>query len=146
MSRKRWIQMLMFLGTVALLALPGRVRAQDLVFQPQVTGFGSAPATVQVNLQLAQAQQSQPDFSYLSDPLQTFQQTLQQQILNGLAQQIIQSQFGGSLGRTNINLTQRSTFNLGDFIVDIIPEASVLQIRVANAVTGNSTTISIPKF
>ncbi len=147
MSPERSIPTLVSVAVVTLLmALPTSARAQDLVFQPQVTGFGAAPATVQVNLQLAQAQQAQPDFSSFNDPLQNFQQDLQRQILSGLAQQIIQSQFGGSFGQTNIDLAQRSTFNLGDFIVDIIPGTDALQIRVANTITGNSTTISVPKF
>lgn len=135
------------LALAALLIPGGEAHAQDLVHQSQVTSFGGSAATFQVNLQLAQAQRPQDVSSFRRDPLESFQEDLQRQILGQLSRQIVQSQLGDRFGAAGgLQLDQPGTFNLGDFVLNVIPGADVLEIRVANVITGNSTTVTVPRF
>lgn len=136
------------LAAMGLLLIPtSGASAQDLVFQPSVPGFAGGAALQQVNLQLAQAQRPErTSDAFRRDPLESFQEDLQRQILGQLSRQIVQSQFGSRFGEGGLDLSQPGTFNLGDFVVDVVPGPDALEIRVANVITGNSTTVTVPRF
>lgn len=144
-TSRRLLSFVPLLTLGLLVALGGEARAQDLVYESQVASFGGSAATFQVNLQLAQAQRPDDVSSFRRDPLETFQQDLQRQILGQLSRQIVQSQFGDAFGG-GLNLDRQGTFDLGDFVVNVVPGPDVLEIRVANVITGNSTTVTVPRF
>ncbi len=132
------------LAGILLLGGAGEAAAQDLVYQPQVPGFGGSAAVMQVNLQLAQAQKPQSSSSFRRDPLQDFEAQVQRSILSQLAREIVGDRFGGQ--GTGINLQEEGHFDLGNFTVDILPGPEGVDIRVANLVTGNSTVVTVPNF
>lgn len=148
MRKRHGTTVLAPLVALALFLVPGgELHGQDLVFQPSVPGFAGGAALQQVNLQLAQAQRPEDTSNaFRRNPLETFQQDLQRQILSQLSRQIVQSQLGGRLGEEGLNLDRPGTFDLGDFVVDVLPGPDALEIRVANVITGNSTVVTVPRF
>lgn len=135
------------LATAALLAslvvaTPDAARSQDLVFSPSVPGFSGGAAATQLNFQLAQAQKPESESDgFGRNPLESFQRRLQSQILGQISSQIVRSQFG-----EQVDLQEQGTFEVGNFIVDVVPGSGGVEVRVRNPVTGKSTTVTIPNI
>lgn len=126
------------------LAFAPQARAQ-LVYTPKNPAFGGSAINYQWMLSSANAQKSfdQGDrFDFSRDPLENFQRSLQRQLLNQLSRQIIERQFGDNA----LDLTREGRYDLGQFVVEIVPGLNGLNIQIFNAVTGEEATITIPKF
>jgi curli production assembly/transport component CsgF len=127
-------------GAFLLLAQP--VGAQQLVYRPTNPAFGGNPLNQQWLLSVAQAQKSYEERDlFVRDPLEDFQSGLQRQILSAISREIVVNRFGEDL-----DLTQAGRFDLGDFIIEIIPGLTGIDLVVINALTGDQTTVTIPIF
>ena len=118
-------------------------QAQDLVYTPVNPAFGGMTYNYQWLLSSANAQnmhQTSSSSFYSADPFDNFTQSLQSQILSELAQEIVQSRFG------NLDLNQKGKYDLGNFIINIVPGLSGIDITVFNKNSGDQSTITIPRF
>jgi curli production assembly/transport component CsgF len=118
--------------------------SQDLKYKAKNPAFGGD--TFNYNWLLSQAQ-AQNDFSedpnadpFGQDPLATFQNDLNRQILRQLTNSLTQNLFGedGSLNE--------GSFEVGDFQIEIINGSSGVNIGIFNTITNSETTITIPTF
>jgi curli production assembly/transport component CsgF len=129
---------------IAAVLLGGEpVEGQQMVYRPQNPAFGGNPLNYQWMLSSAQAQKDQPEaLSGLQrDPLSDFTQGLQRQVLSALSRELIFNRFG-----SEIDLTEEGRFDLGDFIIEIMPGLNGVDIRVTNVLSGDQSLITIPNF
>jgi curli production assembly/transport component CsgF len=61
--------------------------------------------------------------------------------LNQLSRELITDRFGDDL-----DLTQQGVFDVGEFTVEITPGLDGTSIRVFNPLTGEETTVTIPRL
>ena len=118
--------------------------AQDFKYKAKNPAFGGD--TFNYNWLLSQAQ-AQNDFSedpnsdpFARDPLETFQNDLNRQILRQLTNSLTQDLFGedGSLNE--------GSFEVGDFQIEIINGTGVVNVGIFNTLTNSQTTITIPSL
>jgi len=125
-----------------MLLAPGQSEAQDFVYKPTNPAFGGSPVNYSWMLNSANTQNkfkgSGGGFS--RDPLANFEQSLQRQVLSQLTRQII----GDRFGEGNIDLSERSNFEFGEFNISINPGPDGVSINIQNILSGESTTVTIP--
>lgn len=128
--------------TAVLLCPPAEVEGQQLVFRPTNPAFGGNPLNQQWLLSTAEAQKptEQRDL-FQRDPLEDFQSGLQRQILSAVSRELVLNRFGDEL-----DLTQEARYDLGEFVIEILPGLTGVDIRVINALSGEQTTVTIPSF
>ena len=73
------------------------------------------------------------------DPLASFEESLQRQILSRLSRQILEQAFG----EQEIVPGQ---FEIGDFFIDITSDIEGLTVNITDPSTGSSTTVVVPFF
>jgi curli production assembly/transport component CsgF len=133
----------LLLTIVALMFATQTVAAQKFVYEPKNPAFGGSYLNYSWLLQSAEAQKdfetTTPD-RFSRDPFQDFQQSLQRQILSQLSRELIFNRF------RDLDLTREGRFDLGDFIVEIMPGLDGLSIRVFNVLTGDESVITVPAF
>ena len=140
---KKLLFLLFFLTAGFLLVQP--VAAQDFVYEPKNPAFGGNTFNYQWLQSSATAQNKLEDetdrFKDLlnNDPLKSFQERLNQQILNELSRRLISQQFGDSG-------LKEGKFSIGDFEIDISSASDGVNVIVQDVVTGNQTSITIPKM
>ena len=132
------ITLALFLFSVTMM------NAQDFKYKAKNPAFGGA--TFNYSWLLSQAQ-AQNDFSedpnsdpFNRDPLETFQNDLNRQILRQLSNALT-SQLFGEDGTLN-----EGTFFIGDFQIEIINGAGGINIGILNTITNSQTTVTIPDF
>ncbi len=131
---------------LVMLFLSGKSMAQQFVYTPINPNFGGYYYNGSWMLAEAQAQNNKtaPGSSsssslYSSDPLQNFQQSLNQQILSQLSQKIISSAFGESA------LT-KGHYQLGNYVIDINPSSDGLHVNIQDNSNGGQTTVVVPYY
>ena len=124
----------------------GKTFGQDFVYTPKNPAFGGNPYNYRWLLSSAQAQNelkttstSSTYTSATTDPLQSFTESLNQQILSQLSRQIVAKQFGESA------LTA-GTYVLGDYQIDITNQSAGLNISILDNKSGSSTSVTVPYF
>ena len=124
----------------------GKTYGQDFVYTPKNPAFGGNPYNYSWLLSSAQAQNelkttstSSASSSYNTDPLQSFTESLNQQILSQLSRQIVAKQFGE-------NALSAGTYVLGDYQIDITNQSAGLNISILDNKSGSSTTVTVPYF
>ncbi|MBK0404735.1 curli assembly protein CsgF [Adhaeribacter sp. BT258] len=133
------------IGLISLILLAQKVSAQDFVYEPKNPSFGGNTFNYQWMLSSATSQNKLEDendqFKELlnNDPLKSFQERLNQQILNELSRRLIAQQFGESG-------LKEGKFTIGDYEIDISSASDGVNVVVQDVLTGNQTTISIPKM
>lgn len=138
-----------YLSTLFMIVLlsAGKSMAQQFVYTPINPNFGGYYYNGSWMLAEAQAQNDKTApgsstssyGSYSSDPLQNFQQSLNQQILSQLSQKIISSAFGESA------LT-KGHYQLGNYVIDINPSSDGLHVNIQDNSNGNQTTVVVPYY
>ena len=120
--------------------------AQDFVYEPKNPSFGGGNTfNYSWLLSSAQAQNTiedpaaKPAASRTTDPLATFQQSLNQQILSQLSRQFVLSQFGAN------GITEGS-YNIGSYQIVVTPNGTGVDIQITDTGTGNQTTITVPSL
>ncbi len=136
--------MKIFFLSLTVSLIPICLMAQDMVYTPVDPAFGGNPYNYSWLLSSANAQNHFQNNSssslYSSNPLDNFASSLQNEILSQLAQQIVLQKFG------NLNLNQKGKYDLGNYIINIVPGLSGININVFDKNTGNQSTITIPKY
>lgn len=138
------VMMFIVLISFILSTIPSMLKAQDLVYTPIDPALGGNPYNYSWLMSSANAQnvhqKSSSSSLFSNNPLDNFTQSLQNQILSELAQQIVLQKFG------NLNLSQKGKYDLGNYIINIVPGLTGINIDVFDKSSGNSSTITIPKY
>ena len=119
--------------------------AQQFVYTPINPNFGGSYFNGSWMLAEAQAENnktapsSSSTYNPYSNPLQNFQQSLDQQILSQLSQKIVSSAFGE-------NALTQGHYQLGNYIIDINPSSDGLHVNIQDNSTGGQTTIVVPYY
>ncbi|MBW3131112.1 MULTISPECIES: curli production assembly/transport component CsgF [Hymenobacter] len=131
------------IGSIVTIASQ-QAAAQDMVYRPINPAFGGDTFNYQWLQSSAQAQNSLKDpaapqaYTPL-DPLQQFQQSLNQQILGQLAQRLVGNQFGAGT-----DPLKPGNYTVGTYQIGINPNGGGFSINILDTSTGNQTTITIP--
>ena len=135
------------LPTLALLLFVGfwtsPARAQDFVYEPKNPAFGGGNPFNYSWLQAsAAAQNTIEDPSKAAagqpDPLAQFATGVNQQVLSQLTSRLIASQFG-------TGAIKPGSYTVGGYQVNVTQGSGGVEIVVIDIVTGNQTTVTIPK-
>jgi curli production assembly/transport component CsgF len=141
------------LVVLLLLAIGGRqAMAQDFVYEPKNPSFGGGNtfnyswllSSAQAQNTIAEPASSAASNPFQIDPLRQFEQNLNQQILNQLAQRLIGNQFGGS-GSQGQGL-QEGSYSVGAYQINVVPGSNGFSVQITDTNTGNQTTVTIPYF
>ena len=130
---------------VVFLMFASTAFSQDLLYRPTNPAFGGSPLNYSWMLNSAQVQDTTEDpkeaagSSFNQDPLTRFTESLNRQLLSQISRDILNSQFGEG------GLTEGS-YQIGDFLVDILPSFDGLTITIFDVSSGGETTITIPYF
>jgi curli production assembly/transport component CsgF len=113
--------------------------AQDFVYKPINPAFGGDSYNYSWLLSQAEAQNKikDPDADKKDDPLETFQEDLNRQILYRLSQQIVDEQFG------NDGL-EVGEYNVGDYNVLVTEGPDGLNVSIRDIVQGSQTSVTVP--
>ena len=118
-------------------------QAQDFVYEPKNPAFGGgnpfnyawmqASAAAQNKIEDPAAQKSNGQ-----DPLTQFSASVNQQVLSQLTSRLITSQFGqGAI--------KPGSYTVGGYQVNVTQGPNGVEIVVIDILTGNQTTVTIPK-
>ncbi|GHA54123.1 curli production assembly/transport component CsgF [Pontibacter akesuensis] len=128
-----------------ILAAPGVVQAQDLVYRPVNPAFGGESFNYQWLQSSAQSQDKLKDPNATTsafgsqDPLDDFKQSLERQILNQLSRQLVTSQFGeGGL--------EPGSYTIGNYSIEVTEGTNGVVIQIVDIGTGNQTTVTVPYY
>lgn len=131
---------------IVIFFVAGKSYAQDFIYQPKNPAFGGNPYNYSWLMSSAQAQNDIKDAStaptyssYNSDPLSSFAESLNRQILSQLSRQIVLKQFGEDALTTG-------TYVLGDYQIEVADQANGLNITITDNKSGTQTTVSVPYF
>ncbi|MBP1631598.1 MAG: Curli production assembly/transport component CsgF [Bacteroidetes bacterium] len=133
---------------LVLFFVTGKAYSQDFVYTPKNPAFGGNPYNYSWLLSSAQAQNTTKEdkgtsaissYSSSTNSLTNFAESLNQQILSRLSQQIVSKQFGeGGLSA--------GTYVLGDYQIQISDKTSGLNITILDNKTGSQTSVVVPYF
>lgn len=118
--------------------------AQDFTYKAKNPAFGGDTFNYQWLQSSATAQNDTKDPSAVNisrerDPLQQFQESLNQQILGQLAQKLVGNKFG------NPNDPLRpGNYNVGNYQIGVTPSGGGFVLRITDTTTGGQTTITVP--
>jgi curli production assembly/transport component CsgF len=119
--------------------------SQDLIYTPKNPAFGGNPYNYSWLLSSAQAQNGfeDPDATYRGfeseNELESFQSSLNRQVLSQLSRKIIGDRFGtDGIGQ--------GTYTIGDFTIDISESLDGVIITIIDLTTGGQSVIEVPYF
>jgi curli production assembly/transport component CsgF len=133
---------------LVLFFVAGKTYSQDFVYTPKNPAFGGNPYNYSWLLSSAQAQNTTNDnkatftassYSSSTNSLTNFAESLNQQILSRLSQQIVAKQFGE-------NGLSAGTYVLGDYQIQISDKTTGLNITILDNKTGSQTSVVVPFF
>ena len=118
--------------------------AQDFVYQPINPAFGGNPYNYSWLLSSASAQNDYKEdtdpFGFRDDdPLSSFQDDLNAQVLNEISRQLYFNQFGE-------NGLSEGYYEFGSYEIDVSTTSEGMQIRIIDTMTGSETTVIVPYF
>ncbi len=130
-------------AVVLFMFSPIDVIGQDFVYTPKNPAFGGSPYNYSWMLNSANKQNKfqSSGGGFSRDPLANFEQSLQRQVLSQLTRQIIGDRFGGEGG---IDLSEQSSYEFGEFNIQVTPGPDGVRINIQNILSGESTTVTIP--
>ena len=141
MKLKGIIRLLIFtIGLLAFFQLA--IAAQDFVYQPINPAFGGNPYNYSWLINQADAQNTfeEPEEEVDDDdPLSSFQEDLNKQVLNEITRELYQNQFGES------GLSE-GFYQFGSYQIDVSPISEGMQIRIIDIYTGSETTVIVPYY
>jgi curli production assembly/transport component CsgF len=121
--------------------------AQDFVYKPVNPAFGGDTFNYNWLISSATAQNGTKDPSIEDrttdrtpvDPLTSFTESLNRQLLNQLSRSLLTSQFGtGAL--------EEGSYSIGNFDINIVDIGEGLSITIFDSSTGSETQIIVPYF
>lgn len=128
-----------------VLALCGATaaHAQQFVYEPTNPAFGGSYLNYSWLMSSAQAQKTpekRTTATTTRDPFADFQDSMQRQILSALSRELIYNRF------SNLDLTKQGRFDLGDYLVEVIPGLNGTSIKILNRLTGDESVVTIPSL
>lgn len=117
--------------------------AQPFVYQPKNPAFGGSYLNYSWLMQSAEAQKDSETGAAsraLRNPMDDFEQNMQRQILSQLSRELVYNRF------RDLDLSREGRFDLGDYVVEVIPGLDGLSIRVFDVLSGDESIITIPSF
>jgi len=140
--KKVWL----YVACLAFCLWAGPVAAGELVWTPVNPSFGGNPLNGTFLLNQAEMQNHFPeevDSLYGdSSTIDDFEESLTRRILTQLANQIVDSAFGGS--DTDLG---SGTYEFGSYIVEIdAVEGSSINVTIVDSITGESTSVEVPYY
>ncbi len=136
----KWLHILLLLLTV--------VFCGELQYQAQNPAFGGNAYNAQGLMSTAQAQstykEKRPEsYSSAYDPLESFEASLNRQVLSRLSREIMEAAFGNP---ENADF-QEGSYQIGDYNIEIDPSSMEnIVIIITDELTGSSTTIEVPYY
>ncbi len=136
--------LLIIFGIICLFLFTSEISAQQFVYRPINPSFGGDAYNGSWLLAQAQAQNnisetSQAASSYNRNPLDDFKDNLNRQILSQISRQLVSTSFGE-------NALSKGHYELGDYVIDVLPSDQGVNISILEASTGNETTVIVPYF
>jgi len=119
--------------------------ATELVWIPINPSFGGSSFNAQWLMSQAESQNTFKDptatdrYSYSTDPLENFKESLNRQILSRMASQLVRTAFGE-------DPLQPGHYEIGDYIIDVTPADDGINVIIRDTATGNETTIIVPYY
>lgn len=133
------------LGAIVLLFAVFQVSslAQDFVYTPINPAFGGNPYNYSWLLGQAEAQnffkEDTEDPFAEEDPLASFQEDLNRQVLNEITREMYQNQFGED------GLTE-GFYQFGSYEIDVSPISEGMRVQIIDIYTGSQTTVIVPYY
>lgn len=133
-AKANWLSMFLLLA-------PGRVIAQDIVYQPVNPSFGGNPFNSEHLLSIANAENKHKDPATQTKSSQAdiFAQQLQSRLLSALSSQIVDAIFGE-------NPQEHGVIQFGGQTVEFVRTLDEVTLTITDDATGAITTIVIPTF
>ncbi|WP_111706735.1 curli production assembly/transport component CsgF [Lutibacter citreus] len=132
---------LKYFTAIAIFCFPILMCSQNIVYKPINPFFGGDTFNYQQLLASANAQNSfeeSSDYNFdQGSDLENFAETLNQQLLSSLSQDLFQEQFGD----TSLSV---GTYVFGSLVVKISPSSDGLSVNILDTTTGEQTQIIIP--
>lgn len=133
-----------FCLSIVLGLLHTEAQAQDFVYEPKNPSFGGGNTfNYQWLLSSASAQNTVEEpaktGTTAADPLNSFAENLNRQILSQLTNRFITSQFGSGP-------VKEGSYTVGGYQIEVTPGAGGVSIQITDAGTGNQTTVTIPNI
>ncbi|OGQ96961.1 MAG: hypothetical protein A2521_11885 [Deltaproteobacteria bacterium RIFOXYD12_FULL_57_12] len=120
--------------------------ASELTYTPVNPSFGGSPlnAGPLMNAAIAQKDIEVPeDRSTSRNLMDDFESSLTRRVLNSLANQVIDTAFGGG----DSGDLADGHYEFGDYIIDILnTEGDNIQVTITDLVGGGTTTIEVPYY
>lgn len=130
--------------TILFLSAGLIVSGQDLVYRPINPAFGGNYLNYSWLLSQAQAQNDFADDAgaslYGQDPLASFQDDLNRQILNQLSRALVSDLFGED-GQLN-----EGQFEIGNYQIEVINGLNGVNIGILDILSGSNTTVTVPYY
>ncbi len=120
----------------------GVATATELIWVPINPSFGGSPYNAEWLMASAQAQneyEEESDYSYETDPLADFEDSLKRQYLYALSRKIMEEAFGEE------DVLQPGQTILGDYSIDVTTNG-MITVVITNLLNGNTTTVEIPYY
>ncbi len=131
-----------------LLIIISSLISGEMTYSPQNPSFGGNSFNAQWLMSNAQAQNNykeprEDEASFQKDMLESFEESLNRQVLSRLSREVIAAAFGES---GDAEFTE-GTYQIGDYRIEIDPEEmDVIKILILDELTGNSTKIEVPYY
>lgn len=116
--------------------------SSELVFEFTNPSFGGNPLYGSYLLQQAEMQnmfKEEPSAYQPRSIVESFEETLLRQILNRLAYKIVEQAFGEEG-------LEEGTYYIGEYIIEVTPQADVIRVEIINTATGGDTIIEVPYY
>lgn len=138
---KRKVLFATFVTMVLVLIFNMTASATQLIWTPIFPSFGGSPFNGPWLMAQAEAQKPQEKVKYWwdRDPLESFQEQLQAQMLSRLARKIIDDAFGEEA-------MEPGHYEVGNYVIDITTDALGIHVVIVDPTTGNQTTVTIPYY
>lgn len=136
--------LIVVLGLAVFLFLQGTTAiATQLVWRPINPSFGGSPYNSTWLLASAQAQNKlkEPYDStrWYKDPMESFQENLNRQILYKLSRNIIE----GAFGEEGLEPGQ---YIIGDYTIDVAANLDGIAVVITNSATGDTVEVEVPYY
>jgi len=117
-------------------------QAQDFVYKPINPAFGGDSYNYSWLLSQAQAQDTfkdpEADKNQNNDPLESFQEDMNRQILYQLSRKLVQDQFGdGDL--------QPGVYDVGDYHIEVTDGSDGINVSILDVINGGQTSVTVPQ-
>jgi len=117
-------------------------QAQDFVYKPINPAFGGDSYNYSWLLSQAQAQDTfkdpEADKNQNNDPLESFQEDMNRQILYQLSRKLVQDQFGdGDL--------QPGVYDVGYYHIEVADGSDGMNVSILDVINGGQTSVTVPQ-